>query len=228
MNTPEDKTRDQEYAVLRRLMVEEQLVWRGIQDPRVLEAMRRVPRHRFVGEWQEDRAYGDHALPIGGGQTISQPYMVALMTEALALRGGEKVLEIGTGSGYQAAVLAELGARVFSMERIPLLASRALDLLREVGYPQVTVRVSDGTLGWPEESPFDGIIVTAGAPEIPLGLTEQLAPGGRIVIPVGDRYSQTLIRGVRTTEGMEMNRLIPCMFVPLVGKFGWRREDEGL
>ncbi|MBI5197236.1 MAG: protein-L-isoaspartate(D-aspartate) O-methyltransferase [Nitrospirae bacterium] len=228
MTISDDISRNQQYAELRRLMVEDQLIRRGIRDERVLQAMRFVPRHCFVGEDQVDRAYEDHALPIGEGQTISQPYMVAVMTEALGLSEGDRVLEIGTGSGYQAAVLAEMGARVFTVERVEPLARHAGRVLRELGYTNVSVRVSDGTLGWPEEAPFDGIIVTAGSPAIPEQLADQLVPGGRIVIPVGDRYSQNLIRGVKTPEGLATQNLLACVFVPLLGRFGWKYDDPNL
>jgi protein-L-isoaspartate(D-aspartate) O-methyltransferase len=211
----------EKYSQLRRRMVEEQLIPRGIRDQGVLQAMRTVPRHLFVEERQRERAYSDGALPIGSGQTISQPYMVALMTEALEIRGGEKVLEIGTGSGYQSAVLSAMGARVFSIERLASLASRAGDILRGLGYLDVKIQVGDGSLGWPAEAPFEGVIVTAGAPAIPDTLSAQLSPGGRLVIPVGDRYSQMLVLGVKSPGGMMITRQIPCVFVPLIGKFGW-------
>ncbi len=210
-----------DFAKLRNSMVDEQLIPRGIRDERVLSAMRRVPRHIFAGKGLEWRAYGDNALPIGEGQTISQPYMVAVMTEALELKGDEKVLEIGTGSGYQAAVLAELAGSVYTMERIASLAARAESLICDLGYSNVFFRASNGTLGWKDESPFDGIIVTAGAPDIPETLVEQLSDGGRLVIPVGDRYSQMLTKVVRTAQGIITMRLLPCVFVPLIGDYGW-------
>lgn len=210
-----------DFEEQRNAMVDEQLIPRGIKDQRVLSAMRRVPRHLFAGKGLEWRAYGDHALPIGEGQTISQPYMVAVMTEALELKGDEKVLEIGTGSGYQAAVLAELAAAVYTMERIESLAIRAENLMHDLGYTNVFFRVSNGTLGWKEESPFDGIIVTAGAPVVPETLIEQLSEGGRLVIPVGDRYSQTLTKIVKKAKGTVTTRLLPCVFVPLIGDYGW-------
>jgi len=202
-------------------MVESQLISRGINDPRVLEAMRKVCRHLFVDEALQDQAYSDHPLPISDKQTISQPYIVALMTESLQLKGHEKVLEIGTGSGYQAAILAELAARVFSVERLPSLAHRANQMLQKLGYRNVIVRVSDGTLGWPDEAPFDGILVTAGAPKVPQTLIEQLAIGGRLVIPVGGRVSQDLILVERTAEGAHETDLGAVRFVDLVGKHGW-------
>jgi protein-L-isoaspartate(D-aspartate) O-methyltransferase len=205
-------------------MVEEQIISRGIEDPRVIAAMKKVPRHLFVEEALQSQAYSDHPLPIGEKQTISQPYMVALMTEALQLKGREKVLEIGAGSGYQAAILAELAAKVFSIERIRSLAIKARKLLYELGYFNVEIRVSDGTYGWLEESPFDGIIVTAGSPDIPQPLIDQLAMGGRLVIPVGDAYVQDLIRVTQTEEGIRREDLGGCRFVKLIGKYGWENE----
>lgn len=202
-------------------MVEAQLAGRGISDRRVLDAMRKVPRHFFVDEALQEQAYSDHPLPIADKQTISQPYIVALMTEKLELQGHEKVLEIGTGSGYQAAILAELAQRVFSIERLPGLAYRANQALRKLGYTNVIVRVADGTLGWPDEAPFDGIIVTAGAPKVPQPLVDQLAMGGRLVVPVGDRLSQSLILVERVPEGIRKTDLGGVRFVDLVGKWGW-------
>lgn len=202
-------------------MVETQLMSRGIQDPRVLDAMRKVCRHLFVDEALQDQAYSDHPLPIPDKQTISQPYIVALMTESLKLKGNEKVLEIGTGSGYQAAILAELAARVFSIERLPGLAHRANQILQRLGYRNILVRVADGTLGWPEEAPFDGILVTAAAPGIPQPLIDQLAVGGKLVIPVGARFSQDLILVERLVDGVRESNLGAVRFVDLVGKHGW-------
>lgn len=202
-------------------MVESQLVSRGIQDSRVLAAMRKVPRHLFVDEALKEQAYSDHPLPIGDKQTISQPYIVALMTEVLDLQGHEKVLEIGTGSGYQAAVLAEIADRVFSIERFPGLAFRANQILQKLGYKNVIIRVGDGTLGWPDDSPFDGIIVTAGTPKVPQPLVDQLSMGGRLVIPVGDRLSQELVLVERVPEGIKKTNLGGVRFVDLVGKWGW-------
>jgi len=202
-------------------MVETQLVTRGIHDPRVLDAMRKVPRHLFVDEALAAQAYADHPLPIGEKQTISQPYIVALMTEALGLEGHEKVLELGTGSGYQTAVLAELADRVFTIERIPSLLHRAREVLNSLGYRNVVYRVGDGTLGWPEEAPFDAILVSAGAPRVPQPLVDQLSMGGRLVLPVGDRRSQELILVERVPEGIRKTTLGGCRFVDLVGKWGW-------
>jgi protein-L-isoaspartate(D-aspartate) O-methyltransferase len=202
-------------------MVDEQLASRGLGDDRVLATMRKVPRHLFVDEALRARAYGDHALPIGEEQTISQPYIVALMTSLLALTGREKVLEIGTGSGYQTAILGELARRVCSIERLPRLAQRARAVLEGLGYDNVWVRVGGGTLGWADEAPFDRIIVTAGGPAVPPPLFDQLAPDGRMVLPLGDADSQTLtvvenVGGVmtRTPHG-------ECKFVRLVGKYAW-------
>jgi protein-L-isoaspartate(D-aspartate) O-methyltransferase len=205
-------------------MVKEQLERRGISDVRVLEAMRKVPRHLFVDPVLAGRAYEDSPLPIGEGQTISQPYMVAVMTAALALEGGERVLEIGTGSGYQAAVLAELASQVYSIERIPALADRAQKTLKRLGYDNVTIRVGDGSLGWPEAAPFEAIVVTAGAPCVPPPLVEQLRVGGRLLIPVGSPQAQTLRRVVRKEEGVEQEELVGCIFVRLVGEHGWQGE----
>jgi len=214
---------DDERARLK--MVDEQLAVRGIKDRRVLSAMGRVPRHLFVEEALRDSAYGDHALPIGEQQTISQPYMVALMSETLALKGSERVLEIGTGSGYQTAVLAELAAQVYSIERIDSLAAKARRLLASLGYRNITIKVFDGTYGWKEEAPFDAILVTAGSPEIPMPLTEQLKEGGRMVIPVGERTTQVLKKVTKTSAGIEVTGLTGCVFVPLIGGHGWIKED---
>lgn len=214
-----------DYERARLKMVDEQMVTRGIKDPRVLSAMGRVPRHLFVEEALRDRAYGDHALPIGERQTISQPYMVALMTESLALKGSERVLEIGTGSGYQTAVLAELAARVYSIERIAGLADRARRLIASLDYRNVTIKVFDGTYGWKEQAPFDAILVTAGSPDVPAPLTEQLKEGGRMIIPVGDRTTQILKKVTRTAAGIEVSSMTGCVFVPLIGGHGWLAED---
>ena len=202
-------------------MVESQIANRGIHDARVIEAMRKVPRHLFVDEALQEQAYSDHPLPIGDKQTISQPFIVALMTESLELKGHEKVLEIGTGSGYQAAVLAELADRVFSVERYPNLAHKANQVLQKLGYKNVIIRVADGTVGWIEESPFDGIVVTAGAPQVPQPLVDQLVDGGRLVVPVGDRIAQDLILVERVGERVNKSNLGGVRFVDLVGKWGW-------
>ncbi|HDM90178.1 MAG TPA: protein-L-isoaspartate(D-aspartate) O-methyltransferase [candidate division WOR-3 bacterium] len=219
---------DPHYRDLRKRMVEYQIVGRGVRDRGVIEAMLKVPRHLFVPPPYREEAYNDYPLSIGRGQTISQPYMVAVMTEALELKGDEKVLEIGTGSGYQTAVLAEIASEVFTIERDPLLAERARELLESLGYRNIHFRVGDGTLGWPEEAPFDRIIVTAAAPSIPKPLREQLRVGGIIVIPVGGRYGQTLVKGKKVSdEKMEIEELFDCAFVPLVGEYGFP-ENPGL
>ena len=210
------------YDRERSRMVEEQIVYRGIKDQRVLAVMGRVPRHEFMPEALRTQAYGDHAMPIGEGQTISQPYIVALMTELLELAGNERVLEIGTGSGYQAAVLAELCQKVFTVERVKALADKARATLDRLGYQNVAMKVFDGTYGWREMAPFDAIIVTAAAPEVPDTLVAQLKDGGRLVIPVGDRYSQQLVKIVKTSSGITRRTDIPCVFVPLIGNHGWK------
>lgn len=209
------------YESERNRMVDEQIVTRGVKDQRVLAALRRVPRHEFLPEAIRGMAYGDHALPLGEGQTMSQPYMVALMTELLDLKGTERVLEIGTGSGYQAAVLAELCEKVYTVERIKTLAEKARAVLDRLGYKRVAIKIYDGTYGWKEMAPFDAIVVTAGAPDIPAPLVEQLRDGGRMVIPVGERYGQMLVKVVKTAEGLVTEKSIPCMFVPLIGNHGW-------
>src|SRR5512136_345884 len=205
-------------------MVEEQITSRGIKDSKLIAAMRKIPRHLFVEEALQNQAYSDHPLPIGEKQTISQPYMVALMTEAMLLTGKEKVLEIGTGSGYQTAILAELSEKVFSVERIRSLAIRARKLLYELGYFNVEVKIFDGTFGWMEESPFGAIMVTAGSPDIPQPLIDQLTVGGRLVIPVGDALSQDLFRMTKIETGVKKEDLGGCRFVKLIGKYGWEAE----
>ncbi|HEY4412135.1 MAG TPA: protein-L-isoaspartate(D-aspartate) O-methyltransferase [Gaiellaceae bacterium] len=203
--------------VERAAMVERQLRARGIADERVLDAMARVPRELFVPEELRNRAYDDAALPIGDGQTISQPYMVARICEELALRGDERVLDVGTGSGYQAAILTELAAEVHSIERIPALAERAQAILGD----RVDVHVGDGTRGLPEHAPFAAIAVAAAAPHLPEALYEQLEPRGRLVVPVGSRWEQLLLTVVRTPEGPAVLRTVPCRFVPLLGEGGF-------
>ena len=205
------------YGRARRLMVSEQIEGRGVRDPRVLEAMRRVPRHLFVPPELRARAHEDNPLPIGEGQTISQPYIVAFMSEAARLGPGDKVLEVGTGSGYQAAVLSALGARVFSVEILPALAESARRNLQAAGFGEVVVRTGDGFRGWPEEAPFDAILVTAAPDEVPAPLLEQLRAGGRIVIPIGTG-NQELIRVTRTERGFERESLLPVRFVPMTGE----------
>jgi protein-L-isoaspartate(D-aspartate) O-methyltransferase len=209
------------FKKARERMVETQLAGRGIRDERVIEAMRKVPRHMFVDEALREQAYNDHPLPIAEKQTISQPYVVALMTESLELAGSEKVLEIGTGSGYQSAVLAELAGRVFSIERHPDLAFRANVVLQKLGYQNVIIRVGDGSMGWPDDAPFDGVVVTAGTPKIPQPLVDQLAMGGRLVVPVGDRFGQDLVLVRRLADGIRKTSLGGVRFVDLVGKWGW-------
>jgi len=216
-----------DYSRARRTMVERLVTGRGIRDQQVIEAMLKVPRHLFVEEALRSQAYGDFALPIGEKQTISQPHTVALMTEALQLRPADKVLEIGTGSGYQAAILAQIVNRVFSVERLPEMARRARRVLDASGCAAVQVKVGDGTLGWPEEAPFDAIIVTAGAPALVDAYCAQLAVGGRLVIPVGDSSKQ-VIRRVTSVAPRQYREeeLQGCRFVPLIGVYGWQ-SDRG-
>jgi len=221
MNLLRPKPMPRELQTVREEMVAKQLAARGIRNPKVLEAFARVPRHRFVDEALQSRAYGDHALPIGGGQTISQPYMVALMTEALSLSGGEKILEIGTGSGYQTAILAEFTPRLFSIERDPEISRMAAARLASLGYTNVILKTGDGTLGWPEHAPFDRILVTAGAPGVPGSLLEQLGDPGRFVLPVGDRELQTLEVIDKVGGKVTRRKLVECAFVPLLGQEGW-------
>ena len=207
---------------LRQDMVEKQIEARGVTDVAVLNAMRTVARHLFVSEALMDQAYSDYPLPIGEQQTISQPYIVAEMTQALELTRDDRVLEIGTGSGYQAAVLAHIAYRVYTIERIHGLYVKTRKLFDQLGYHNIVTRYSDGTSGWKDESPFDAIIVTAGAPEIPDVLVEQLAVGGRMVIPVGNQYAQELYKLVRDENGVRKDNLGGCRFVKLVGEHGWR------
>ena len=217
---------EDKYTAVRERMVAQQIQVRGVSTPRVLAAMRKVPRHLFIPRQLWDQAYNDYPLPIGEDQTISQPYIVALMTDILELKGMDRVLEIGTGSGYQAAILAELAAVVFSIDRVGSLASQAGAVLKSLGYHNIEIRVGDGTLGWPEEMPFEGIIVTAGAPKVPRPLTEQLALGGRLVIPVGDTWSQTLTCVRKTETGLKFEYHGGCRFVRLIGKYGWEGNQE--
>jgi len=207
----------------RKRMVDEQLVARGIQDRRVLSAMATTPRHVFVDEALRERAYDDHPLPIGHGQTISHPYTVALMTEALELQGTERVLEIGTGSGYQTAILARICANVFTIERIAALATRARRVLDHLSLYNVALRVGDGTIGWNAEAPFDAIIVTAGTPQLPRPLLSQLRAGGRLVVPVGEEESQSLLRLRVDASGVTEEYIGDCRFVKLLGRYGFAR-----
>ena len=213
-----------DFDKLKAAMVAEQLIPRNISESKVLEAFRKVPRHEFVLEELRHSAYNDYPLPIGESQTISQPYMVALMTECLKLKGGERVLEVGTGSGYQAAILGEIAEDVYSVERFKDLADKASETLRKLGYKNIHIKVGDGTLGWSEFAPYDGIVVTAGAPGIPESLVKQLKPEGSLVIPV-DRggFGQTLILVERIGRTIRTSDICACAFVPLIGKEGWDR-----
>lgn len=216
---------EERYRLERERMVEEQLRARDISDRRVLAAMRQVPRHLFVPENKRHLAYADAPLPIGQGQTISQPYVVALMTQLLELKGDEKVLEVGTGSGYQAAVLGRLARKVYTVERLPELAERARRLLQDLGLENVEVVVGDGSRGLPEQAPFDAILVAAAAPRVPEPLKAQLAEGGRLVLPVGGRGGQVLERWRRVGGRFEVEEVAPVAFVPLVGEEGWTASE---
>jgi len=213
-----------DYQRQRNLMVDTQIISRGVNDARVIAAMRKVPRHLFMDESSWYKAYDDMALPVGEGQTISQPYMVAVMTELLSLGGDEKVLEIGTGSGYQAAVLAELSRELYTIERIQSLSDRAREVIAELGYDNIHMKVGDGTLGWPEAAPFDRILITAAAPVVPEPLVDQLSEGGILVAPVGDRFSQQLVRVIKQRGKLSKDFHTPCVFVPLVGEHGWKTD----
>lgn len=204
-------------------MVDEQLIPRGISDKKVLDIFRKVERHEFVSPSLHQNAYEDHPLPIGEGQTISQPYMVALMTQCLDLKGNEKILEIGTGSGYQAAILANLAKEVYSVERVASLAKHAFSVLKKLEYDNIKINVSDGTLGWDEYAPYDGIIITAAAPKIPDAYIKQLNAGGKLVIPVGSMFGQVLTVIKKTRDGVFTTEVCGCVFVPLVGKEGWSK-----
>jgi protein-L-isoaspartate(D-aspartate) O-methyltransferase len=210
-----------DFDAQRKLMVETQLMSRGIYDPLVIEAMKKVPRELFLPEVMRNTAYSDNALPISHGQTISQPYIVALMTQSLELKGGEKVLEIGTGSGYQAAVLAEIAAEVYTIERIAPLTETARQILTQLGYTNIQFKVHNGTLGWEDHAPYDAIIVTAGAPRIPDPYVEQLGEGGRLVIPVGDRLGQELVKITKRDGKPLKQELGGVRFVSLIGQQGW-------
>jgi len=206
-------------------MVEHQIVARGIHDQRVIDAMLKVPRHLFVEPGLQSHAYSDASLPIGHKQTISQPYMVAAMSAALELTGEERILEIGTGSGYQTAVLSFLVKRVYSIERISPLASGARRVLDQLAMSNVNIKVGDGTIGWRDQAPFDGILVAAGAPDTPMEFLQQLAVGGKLVLPVGDRQEQMLLRVTRMKDGnFKREQLMGCRFVPLIGEQGWKTD----
>ncbi len=211
-----------EWKHERERMVEEQIVKRGVKDTRVIQAMKKVPRHLFIDKTYYHQAYNDYPLPIGQSQTISQPYMVASMTELLELKGDERVLEIGTGSGYQTAILALLCSKVYSVERISELTKKARLTLKQLGFKNINLIVRDGSLGWPEFAPYNGIIVTAGAPEIPDALIEQLANNGRMTIPVGNEACQTLNYVEKHKGRIYRKEFFGCAFVPLVGKGGWK------
>jgi len=215
----------QAYAGQRRKMVEEQILGRGIKDLSVMEVLSRVPRHLFVNSSLQHRAYGDCPLPIGENQTISQPYIVALMTQVLDLKGGERVLEIGTGSGYQTAILAELAAHVFTIERVKPLVKKTKELLEGLKYKNIVFKTFDGTYGWRDQSPFDAILISAATPSIPKSLIEQLADKGRLVAPVGERESQDLIVLNKNGNRVVERKIGSCKFVPLIGKFAWSEEE---
>jgi len=211
------------FDISRKRMVETQIIARGVTDRRVIEAMLKLPRHLFVQEAMASQAYNDTSLPIGEKQTISQPYMVALMTEMLELTGSERVLEIGTGSGYQAALLSHLARRVYTIERIPSLAAVARKLFDSLGLTNISMKIDDGSVGWSAESPFDAIIVTAGAPDIPQALVDQLSSAGRLLVPVGDQASQLLVLVRKSADGsFSVEKSTPCRFVKLIGSEGWR------
>lgn len=211
-------------AALRKRMVKEQLLPRGISDKAVLNVFSKVERDRFIPEELKVSAYADYPVPIGEGQTISQPFIVALMTESLGLSGTERVLEIGSGSGYQTAILAELAREVYSIERFDGLGERAKRVLDELGYKNIKIKIGDGTLGWPEEAPFDRIIITAASPQIPLPLSEQLKEGGRMVLPLGESFSQVLTLVGKVDGKLNSKDICGCVFVPLVGEYGCKKE----
>lgn len=212
------------YERARQNMLDTQIIARGVTQKEVLYAMHIVPRHLFVEDALHSQAYNDYPLPIGVKQTISQPYMVALMTESLGLKGDERVLEIGTGSGYQAAVLSLLAEKVYTVERISTLAARARRVLDDLHCSNVVLRVADGTFGWPQEAPFDAILAAAGSPQIPQAYIDQLKTGGRLIIPVGDEQTQQLVKVTKLDGGVKTEALGGCKFVKLIGKFGWQAE----
>ena len=216
-----------DFEMQRNRMIEEQIRRRGIEDPATLNSLRTVPRHRFVPPSLQNYSYADGPFAIGEGQTISQPYIVALMTAAAELDPSSKCLDIGTGSGYAAAILSQICSEVYTIERIPQLSQRAAKLFQELGYHNIHLKVGDGTLGWPEHAPYDAIIVTAGAPVIPAQLLSQLKEGGRLIIPVGDATSQQLLRLRKTTKGDFAKEILEHVrFVPLIGKEGWEERTE--
>ncbi|MFH1355193.1 MAG: protein-L-isoaspartate(D-aspartate) O-methyltransferase [Candidatus Omnitrophota bacterium] len=212
-----------DYKALRDRMVEEQLSRRGITDQRVLDAFRKVERQKFVFEEFRNTAYSDFPITISEGQTISQPYIVALMTESLQLTGREKVLEIGTGSGYQTAILAELARDVYSIERFKSLSSNAKTILQEIGYKNIILKVGDGTLGWKEKSPFDRIIITAASPRVPLPLAEQLKPNAKLILPLGEKFNQVLTIFENIDNKLDSRQICACVFVPLIGKHAYQQ-----
>jgi protein-L-isoaspartate(D-aspartate) O-methyltransferase len=214
------------YKEKRENMVKKQLVERGINDERLLEAIRKIPRHLFVSEEFRALSYSDRPLPINEEQTISQPYIVALMTQCLEIKKEDKILEIGTGSGYQTAILAELGKEVYTVERINSLYQKASSLLKDLGYENIHFKLGNGSLGWQEFAPYDGIIVTAGAPEVPESLLDQLEEGGRLVIPVGGKYSQDLLKITKNKGKINKESVCGCIFVPLLGEHGWKENGK--
>lgn len=213
-----------DYEILRKRMVQEQLMPRGIKNKNVLDAFRKVERHKFIPENLKNSAYADFPIPIDEGQTISQPYIVALMTECLNLTREDKVLEIGTGSGYQTAILAELAGEVYSIERFEVLAQKAQTLLSDLGYKNIKIKADDGTLGWKEAAPFDKIIITAASPKIPMPLTEQLKENGKLILPLGETLSQVLTLVEKKKGELQPLNICGCVFVPLIGKYGWRQK----
>ncbi|MCX5706748.1 MAG: protein-L-isoaspartate(D-aspartate) O-methyltransferase [Candidatus Omnitrophica bacterium] len=213
-----------DYERLRKIMVEKQLKPRGIKDPKVLDVFAKVERHKFIPPESIANAYADYPIPIGEKQTISQPYIVALMSESLGLSGKEKVLEVGTGSGYQTAILAELSKEVYSIERSPLLTEKAEERLKKLGYTNIKIKTGDGTLGWPEEAPFDRVIITAASPGVPEPLLEQLSENGRLILPKGEIFSQVLTLIEKKTGKIESSDICACVFVPLVGKYAWKEK----
>lgn len=211
-----------DYTIARRRMVEQQIIARGVVDQRVIDTMLAIPRHLFVEAGLQSHAYGDASLPIGEKQTISQPYMVAVMTAALELQGDERILEIGTGSGYQTAILSKLVKRIYSVERIAVLAGRARKILDQLQLSNINIKIGDGTIGWENQAPFSGILVAAGSPDVPQKYLDQLDIGGRLVLPVGDQKQQVLVRITRTEKDhFEQEQMMGCRFVPLIGEQGW-------